>query len=966
MSEKKQYSVDEILADLKSSGKAQPRQTVSDMGKTSAVDVDRLIADILSERADGKNKPDAQPDSSVSFRSVEPNVSETPAVEPGKEKFRVTIPDWYEEEHAESPQVPEQRPESGSDIFRTAETREHSSLAASFAAKHRAAEEQKEAAAPVRSVEPEPAAEEDKAFRVTISTPAAEEKPETRQSVSHSAETREHSSLAASFAAKRRAAEEQPERGRSRRKQEEPKGKFVVKIDYSKELESEEDSLPETQQQPRSSTVDLLRESLAEEMHEEDVQQESTPAPEQPDESVRPQPDELVFSRDAARSGFVISEADASSEEPAMPVEDDVPEEEEVNTIWDDLGEAYEESEDSEDSAPTRYIDLGDAAPAENEAGSEADEDDELDEEEGEEGETPAIEYRSPEDEREVYQEILSTRRKLAIGSIVLAVLGGISLLLSLGEALFPQILPSFLRADGSPIVYLAVHFVLLVGSMLACASSVGEGLLSAMRFHPNRDSMISIAALFALVQTVICFFRVDSLSNPSVHLYTLVIIGSLFCGNIVRFLGMNRMILNFRVVSSPYKKSVTSLIDNEDDAVSLTRGAVDDLPVVAVQRSVEFAEDFVAYSTDEDVNDDAAKYLTPLGLAFALLLGSVSMLMTNNLDIALTTAAAVLCVFAPFSYLFSVYFPLSRFDKKYSRIGGAVLSSSEMEDYSYVNAVAVTAHDLFPENAVRLFGIKTFAGQRIDEALIDAASVIRASGSVLTHVFAQIIGGNEKLLRSVDSVIYEDGMGISAWVNNKRVLIGSRELMMNHGISVPSKDYEDRFLNEGHELIYLSTSGELTAVFLTKFFASPEVRAAIHRLGDQGISLIVKSVDAVITQEKLAEIFDEDPTCFKIIPARLHNVYDEYASPVKRKASSVISNGTFAAFAGSLLGVRGLKGSITLASILQFASIALGVLLIILLTVTSGMSEMKTLSLFVFEMVWVLATYLIPRLKNM
>ena len=94
--------------------------------------------------------------------------------------------------------------------------------------------------------------------------------------------------------------------------------------------------------------------------------------------------------------------------------------------------------------------------------------------------------------------------------------------------------------------------------------------------------------------------------------------------------------------------------------------------------------------------------------------------------------------------------------------------------------------------------------------------------------------------------------------------------------------------------------------------------------------------------------------------------MYDEYASPVKRKASSVISNGTFAAFAGSLLGVRGLKGSITLASILQFASIALGVLLIILLTITSGMSEMKTLSLFVFELVWVLATYLIPRLKNM
>ena len=93
MSEKKQYSVDEILADLKSSGKTQPRQSVSNTGKTSAVDVDRLIADILSERADGTSKPDVQPKTSDSFRSAEPEVSKVPAAETGKEKFRVTIPD---------------------------------------------------------------------------------------------------------------------------------------------------------------------------------------------------------------------------------------------------------------------------------------------------------------------------------------------------------------------------------------------------------------------------------------------------------------------------------------------------------------------------------------------------------------------------------------------------------------------------------------------------------------------------------------------------------------------------------------------------------------------------------------------------------------------------------------------------------------------------------------------------------
>ena len=49
----------------------------------------------------------------------------------------------------------------------------------------------------------------------------------------------------------------------------------------------------------------------------------------------------------------------------------------------------------------------------------------------------------------------------------------------------------------------------------------------------------------------------------------------------------------------------------------------------------------------------------------------------------------------------------------------------------------------------------------------------------MLANVFRQITGGDSKLLRPVDTLVYEDGMGISAWVDNKRVLIGSRDLKM-------------------------------------------------------------------------------------------------------------------------------------------------------------------------------------------
>ena len=56
--------------------------------------------------------------------------------------------------------------------------------------------------------------------------------------------------------------------------------------------------------------------------------------------------------------------------------------------------------------------------------------------------------------------------------------------------------------------------------------------------------------------------------------------------------------------------------------------------------------------------------------------------------------------------------------------------------------------------------GMKTFAGARIDDAILDAASVFEASNSILRDAFMQVILGKTKILKKVDSVVFEDMMG--------------------------------------------------------------------------------------------------------------------------------------------------------------------------------------------------------------
>ena len=589
----------------------------------------------------------------------------------------------------------------------------------------------------------------------------------------------------------------------------------------------------------------------------------------------------------------------------------------------------------------------------------------EEDEPEEEETVEEIEEYESREDEPAVWADIRMLRLKLVVRAAVLLVLSLFSVFLLLGNA-YPALMPDALNASVQPLTYLLANFLSLGVAAAVSYSVVGGGIVSAVRLRPDRDSMLSLAVLASFIQMVACFFDTSSLLLPNVDIYAgIAVIGLLF-NTFGKLLFVKNVSSNFRYLTSPYDKYALQVLDNEQVSVEMTRGLVDDFPFVAIRKKAGFLEHFISRSNEEDSSDRLARFLLPISLGCSLIFGAVCLLKGNNIFAALSVFTVVCCAFVPFGYLLSVSVPMYRAARKLKKFGGVLLDTTEVEDYYDVNAVTTTAHELFPEGAVQLFGIKTFSGTRIDEALLDAASVIHSSGGILYDVFSEILAGDENLLRPVDTLVYEDAMGVSAWVNNKRVLIGSRELMINHGIRVPSKDYEMRYLNEGHELIYLSTSGDLTAVFLVKLEAAPQVEAALKKLAFNDIKVVVKTVDAVVTRQKLADLFGVSPELFKIIPARLHEEYDRLNAESERVDSSVASSEGFFSFVNTLAIVKRLHTVLSLSSVIQVAAIILGLILVALFALIFTSGSISPFSLLIYQLVWMVATIVIPMIKSL
>ena len=252
------------------------------------------------------------------------------------------------------------------------------------------------------------------------------------------------------------------------------------------------------------------------------------------------------------------------------------------------------------------------------------------------------------------------------------------------------------------------------------------------------------------------------------------------------------------------------------------------------------------------------------------------------------------------------------------------------MEEFGDPHALVVDALELFPSESVLLHGIKTFSGTRIDEAILDAASVVIRAGGPLSSVFRRVIEDKIGILQEADALVYEQDMGLSGWVNGRRVLVGARRLLENHGVDVPSRDYEGRYAKDGRKLVYLSIGG-------------------------------VRTCDPNVTEDLICSVYDLDPYYVEVLGATAGRSYSGLVKGSEPDAEAVLaSNGRLEGMADSLARCSRLRTGAVLAVVLQVIGGVLGLALGIYLAFRSGQPFPPLYSL-AYLLVWSVLTWVFP-----
>ena len=566
--------------------------------------------------------------------------------------------------------------------------------------------------------------------------------------------------------------------------------------------------------------------------------------------------------------------------------------------------------------------------------------------------------YENPSQAESVEKNLSTQFTSLIIRCIIILVLFVCASVMCLSPVLGYQ-LPEAIAFSKSGVVFPAINLAIICIAALTCNVTVGGGLISLARFKAGNDTFAACSVIGAAALGVSFVIDPASMSSGGENLFFPITLLCLLFNTVGKVLSAKRICDNFETLVSGKDQSALLPVHNKELARELT-GQRDETPRFCTSAKAKFFTRFLELSYRDDATESIARVVSPIVFLCSILVGVIAFLLTGRISDAVTGFAAILCVASPFSATIAGALPVFRSCRALNERGSMMAGGYTAETFAETDSVLLDIEDLFPAGSIVLHAIKTFAQGRIDEAILDAASIICSTKSTLGSIFLNVVQGDRKLLRPVDTIIYEDGMGLSAWVGGKRVLIGNRELMINHGIDIPSHDYENKYVGGGKDILYLANSGILTAMFVLSYHADDEVYRSLGIMAGRGIRLVINCSDPNITTEKLSELFAYPESQLKLLSSKYQQKCAELTEERETASAAAVYDGSLSSLS-DLLNCSGIiRQSSFAAALIEMIGIVIGFILVTIFLFTGNITSLSMYMLAAFQLFWLAAVLVV------
>lgn len=568
--------------------------------------------------------------------------------------------------------------------------------------------------------------------------------------------------------------------------------------------------------------------------------------------------------------------------------------------------------------------------------------------------------YMGEDDEKSIMQEINLNIKKLFGRTMLTGGLALVSIIITVLVRLFPQAICN--AVFFAPVAYAVINFLLIGFSTFVNRVAIMSGLTPLAHFKGNSDTAVAIAAVASVVQTVVSFFCLYGVTSFDINYYTVIVLAAFFANNLGKLLMVLRVKENFKFTAADGQRYAAKIYNNESVAAQMMSGTAVERPIIAYQHRTGFPSNFLKISYAPDPSEDLASKLAPATAVIAVVVALLYGIFFGSFSGAVNAFALVCAVCIPVSTLLAVNIPMYDLCKKLLPTGAMLSGYPSVKQFCDSTAVMIDANELFPADSVFLDGIKTFEDYNIDESLLCGIAILKEAQNPIAKVFEKVVDETDGDLPEVESVLYEDELGLVGWVNGERILVGNRELMTKYSVETPSIEYEDKYIQSGKQVTYVARAGRLIAMFVTHYIADSILMPELHRAEANGISILVHSTDCNITNDLICSLYNVFYRTVKVLPTGLGTVLKECKSTFEETSRAyLITNGKTSAFLKAVSGSVHIKRNISLSIVIQLISVVLGVLLTATLALYAGVGVLGTLEVLIYSLFWGVATLVAP-----
>ncbi len=544
--------------------------------------------------------------------------------------------------------------------------------------------------------------------------------------------------------------------------------------------------------------------------------------------------------------------------------------------------------------------------------------------------ESATYEYTSRSSRGTIYKQLTEKAKNATVAFIGTLGIEFVFILLFF----IPKVFESFsvsspLFSQGGSGVY-TVSAVLLSVAAALNKNVVIDGVMSLFRLKPTAASASVVAVILALLHNIISIIAPSDVPVGA-ESFSAVAAFALMLNSLAVRINYQRIINNFEQIAMRKKHDLYAIhpFTDANDMFELGRGLLMGNATMLYSSKIGFPDDFVKNSTTNESEKKAVRILLPCAFAASLISATVCGIVNKDFMCAVTALVASFCMSAPvLSGLVPALISLKAANalKVYD---SQIVSLDAAENFGNTNAAVIDSADIFNRSACTMHGMKDFKNVRIDDVLLYAAAMVIKSGGPLSESFETIIGGNTELLPAVKEFAFEDKLGLSARIRDQKVLLGNRNLLINHNVEVAPKSMEEKYTHHGRKVIYLSVAEKLAAMFVVSYSVDKTLSVYIHELERNGVQLLVRSNDVNITEEMLARSFGLPLNSVKVISGVAGKIFrDRRDEFTERLPVTMLHDGTALTMLRTLAWACRMFTNARLAFILQAVLCGLGCVL--------------------------------------